>query len=192
MGLIVAFSGPIGAGKSTISQKVAELLHWPRVSFGEYVQSVADKNNLDRNDRTVLQRLGQALVLSDVDEFVRAVLSQKQWRNERDEGDLVIDGLRHAEVRHALVQQTRPNVLKHVFVTVDEDTRQERVRMEDHIEPRMLMRYDQDITEAQIPRIMREYKDVEVNGKLPTELAAREVLARLGLKPTDPPMVAAE
>jgi len=83
-------------------------------------------------------------------------------------------------------------VLKHVFVTVDEDTRQQRVRDEDKIEPRVLMRYDQDITEAQIPRIIREYKDIEINGKLPGDIAARQVVARLGL-PTPPrPMVAAE
>jgi cytidylate kinase len=190
MGIVIAFSGPIGAGKSSISQKVAEVLNWPRVSFGEYVQKVARQNNQDANDRTVLQRLGQALVLSDVDEFVKGVLDQVKWRDENGEGNLVVDGLRHAEVRHALIQQIRPrNVLKHVFVTVDEDTRQQRVRQEDNVEPRVLLRYDQDITEAQIPRVMREYKDIEVSGKLPSQIAAREVIARLGIAP---PMVAAE
>lgn|ERR1700692_4885008 len=187
MGTVIAFSGPIGAGKSTISQKVADLLHWPRVSFGEYVQKVAEENKQDPNDRAVLQRLGQALVLSDVDGFVEGVLKQKEWRGD---GNLVVDGLRHAEVRHALIQQINPSVLKHVFVTVDEDTRQQRVREEDKVEPRILMRYDQDITEAQIPRIIREYKDIEVSGRLPSEIAAREVIARLGLAPR--PMVAAE
>jgi hypothetical protein len=118
--------------------------------------------------------------------FVDGVLKQKEWRRH---GNLVIDGLRHAEVRHALIQQIRPNVLKHVFVTVDEDTRQQRVRKEDKVEPRILMRYDQDITEAQIPRVMREYKDIEVSGKLPPEIAAREVISRLGLVI---PVVAAE
>jgi hypothetical protein len=93
-------------------------------------------------------------------------------------------------VRHALIQKIRPNVLKHVYVTVDEDTRQQRVREEDKIEPRVLMRYDQDITEAQIPRIIWQYKDIEVSGKLPSQIAAKEVAARLGLTP--PPMVAAE
>ncbi|WP_431205527.1 patatin-like phospholipase family protein [Bradyrhizobium betae] len=182
MGIVIAFSGPIGAGKSTISQKVAELLHWPRVSFGEYVQKVAAEYGEDRDDRTVLQRLGQALVLADVDGFVDGVLREKQWRNAAGEGNLVVDGLRHAEVRHALVQNIKPNTLKHVFVTVDEDTRQQRVFKEDNIEPRLLMRYDQDITEAQIPRIIREYKDIEVSGKLPAPVAAKEIVARLGLQ----------
>jgi len=75
---------------------------------------------------------------------------------------------------------------------VDEDTRQQRVREEDKIEPRVLMRYDQDITEAQIPRIIREYRDIEVDGKLPREIAAREVISRLGLFVPPAPMVAAE
>ncbi len=174
MGVVVAFSGPIGAGKSSISQKVADSLHWPRVSFGEYIKKVAQENNEDPNDRAVLQRLGQALVLSDVDSLVDEVLNQRPWKDANGEGNLIIDGLRHAEVRHALVQKIRPNILKHVYVTIDEDTRQQRVREEDHIEPRILMRYDQDITEAQIPRILREYRDIEVNGRLPVQIAAKE------------------
>src|SRR5712671_6344240 len=105
MGVVIAFSGPIGAGKSTISQRVAELLRWPRVSFGEYVQTVAKDSGQDPDDRSVLQRLGQALVVSDVDGFVEGVLSQQQWRGEGGEGNLVVDGLRHAEVRHALIQR---------------------------------------------------------------------------------------
>lgn len=192
MGTVIAFSGPIGAGKSTISQKVADLLGWPRVSFGEYVQKVARESGQDQNDRTVLQRLGQALVVSDVDGFVEEVLNQQPWRANHGDGNLVIDGLRHAEVRHALIHKIKPNVLKHVFVTVDEDTRQQRVREEDRIEPRLLMRYDQDITEAQIPRVIREYKDIEVDGKLPREIAAREIISRLGLSVPPAPMVAAE
>jgi cytidylate kinase len=193
MGVVVAFSGPIGAGKSTISQRVAESLNWPRVSFGDYIKKIAQENAADPDDRAVLQRLGQALVLADVDGLVEDVLNQRKWRNENGEGNLVVDGLRHVEVRHALLQKIRPqNVLKHVFVTIDEDTRQQRVRDEDHIEPRILMRYDQDITEAQIPRILREYKDIEVSGKLPASIAAREVVAKLNLSPTPSPREAAE
>jgi cytidylate kinase len=189
MGVVVAFSGPIGAGKSTISQKLADSLHWPRVSFGEYIKKVAQENGEDPDDRAVLQRLGQALVLADVDGLVEEVLNQRDWKNANGEGNLVVDGLRHAEVRHALIQKIRPNILKHVF---DEDTRQQRVRDEDHIEPRILMRYDQDITEAQIPRILREYRDIEVSGKLPVQIAAREVMAKLNLSPTPSPREAAE
>jgi len=188
MGVVIAFSGPIGAGKSTISQKVADLLRWPRVSFGEYIAKVAADNGQNPRDRTVLQRVGQALVLADVDGLVDNVLKQADWRKE---GNLIVDGLRHAEVRHALLQKIAPSRLKHVYVTVDEDTRQQRVLEEDKVEPRILMRYDQDITEAQIPRILREYKDVEVNGKLPPQIAARELVTRLGLDPL-PPLVAAE
>jgi cytidylate kinase len=189
-GVVIAFSGPIGAGKSTISQKVADLLHWPRASFGAYIRQVAKENNEDPQDRFVLQRLGQALVLADVDGLVDAVLNQQRWRDAKGEGNLIVDGLRHAEVRHALVQKIKPNVLKHVYITIDEDSRQQRVRDKSKVEPRVLIQYDQDITEAQIPRILREYKDVEVSGKLPPQIAAKEIVSRLGL--ATPPLVAAE
>src|ERR1700730_2880620 len=85
MGVVVAFSGPIGAGKSTISQKVADTLHWPRVSFGDYIKKIAQENGEDPENRAVLQRLGQALVLADVDDLVNQVLNQREWRNAKGE-----------------------------------------------------------------------------------------------------------
>lgn len=177
-GTVLAFAGAIGVGKSSLSKQVQAVLGWPRVSFGDYVRKVAEKNGQDPNDRAVLQRLGQALVRVDVDDFVDRVLKEADWRAR---GNLVIDGLRHAEVRHALLQKIQPSALKVVFVKVDEDTRQERAEREKDIEPRMLSRYDQDITEAQIPRIIPEYADLEIDNTLPLHVAATEVTKRLGL-----------
>jgi Patatin-like phospholipase len=76
-------------------------------------------------------------VLADVDGLVDAVLNQQRWRDAKGEGNLIVDGLRHAEVRHALVQKIKPNVLKHVYITIDEDSRQQRVRDKSKVEPRV-------------------------------------------------------
>jgi dephospho-CoA kinase len=185
-GIVLAFAGAIGVGKSSLSENVATLLGWPRVSFGDYVRKVARQNGQNDKDRAVLQRLGQALVRVDVDDFVDCVLKgAPDWRP----GDnLVIDGLRHAEVRLALIHKVKPSTLKVVVVKVDEDTRQERAKREKDIDPRMLSRYDQDITEAQIARILPEYADFEVDNTLPVNMAAEQVRMRLGL--ASPAMVA--
>lgn len=179
-GIVIAFSGAIGSGRSELSRRVAELLEWPRVSFGDFVRKVALEHKENPNDRVVLQKLGQALVVSDVDSFVGGVLAQDPtWR---EDGNLVVDGLRHAEVRHALLQKVAPSLLKMVFVKVDEDTRHARIADSNNIEPRLLTRYDQHITEAQIPRILPEYADIDIDNTLPVDIAAAQIIARLGLK----------
>ena len=101
MGTVVAFAGAIGSGKTALSKRVAELLHWPFVSFGDYIREVARQNGQDQKDRSVLQKLGQSLVMTDVDRFVSAVLDSVDWRKE---GNLIVDGLRHVEVRLVLLK----------------------------------------------------------------------------------------
>lgn len=180
-GTVIAFAGAIGSGKSTVSKKLAELTGFPIVSFGQYVRNFAESNGYDPEDRAVLQRLGQALVLQDVDKFVANVLNQVPDWKERGK-NLIVDGLRHVEVRHALLHLLNGEAnLKLVVVKVDEDTRQERATTDKAIEPRLLSRYDQDLTEAQITRILPAYKDLEVDGSLPTEMAAREVMRKFQL-----------
>ena len=182
-GTIVAFSGAIGTGKSKISAALSQRLHWPRTSFGDYVRSYAQANGKDPEDRATLQALGQALVLTDVDSFVENVLRQVEWR---ERGNLILDGLRHVEVRQALLQQLRDvAVLKLVHVTVDEDTRLERAG-ERGIEQRMLSRYDQDLTEAQMSRIVPPYADLILDGTLPVEMAITMIVTKLGLPAYEP------
>jgi dephospho-CoA kinase len=176
---VVAFTGAIGSGKSALSKRVAVLLGWPRVSFGEYIRDVAEQNGQDRNDRTTLQKLGQALVMSDVEGFVTSVLAREPtWRNV---GNLVVDGVRHVEVRLVLINQVRPSTFKLVYLTIDELTRRQRAQTNWDIPQPQLIRYDQDLTEAQIPKILRAYADLTVDNGLPTEIAAKEVISRLGL-----------
>ena len=118
----------------------------------------------------------------DVDGFVANVLRQVEWQR----GNLILDGLRHVEVRQALLQQLRDvAVLKLVHVTVDEDTRLERAG-ERGIEQRMLSRYDQDLTEAQMSRIVPPYADLILDGTLPVEMATNIIVSKLGLPAYEP------
>ncbi len=178
-GTVVAFAGPIGSGKSNLSTRVATLLGWPRVSFGDYIRKVARENHQNEGDRAVLQKLGQALILSSTEEFVKNVLAE--GGNWREQGNLIVDGLRHVEVRQLLLKLSAPNAFKLVFLSLDETTRRQRAQTEKATPIPQLIRYDQDITEAQIPRILPQYADITIDNALPIEIAAKEVLAKLGL-----------
>lgn len=187
MGIVIGFAGAIGSGRSKVSRAVAEVLAWPRVSFGDHIRRLAQENGENPDDRTVLQRLGQALVMTNVEEFVRSVLSENE--NWRPSGNLVVDGVRHVEVRWSLLTQVKPSAFKLVYVTVDEPTRRQRAEEEWNIPGPQLIRYDQELTEAQIPRILRAYADLAIDSSLPVTIAAQQVTSRLGVHRT--PVVAA-
>jgi cytidylate kinase len=174
--VVLAFAGAIGSGKSTLSEGVADALGWPRASFGDFIRKQA-RNPDDRNE---LQRIGQTLVLTDVEKFVDDVLSEAPgWE---DAGGLVIDGIRHVEVRLALIYRLKPHKLKLVFVTVNEDMRYTRAQDEHQIDAKMLPRYDQHLTEAQIPRILPEYADLRIDNNLPVEFAVERVIKNFDLE----------
>lgn len=178
--MVVAFSGAIGTGKSNVSRKVQELLHWPRVSFGDYIRALSQQLGQDNTDRIVLQRLGQALVQRDAKDFVQKVLNQIQgWQNGPG---ILVDGLRHVEIRQALIDIVGIPNFKLVFLSLDEATRRRRAETFRQILPPQLIRYDQDITEAQIARILPAYADVTVDAALPEQVAAEDIISRLHLE----------
>ena len=182
-GIALAFSGAIGSGKSSVSGELQNLLKWPRVSFGDFVRKKAAEMGRDPTDRTVLQKLGQALVVSDLQGFVRDVLAQApDWA---DADGIIIDGLRHTEVREELIRQVHPKQLKLVIVKVDEDTRLARAQNEKAIASNVLSRYDQDITESQIREALPNFADLEVENDLSPVDAAQTILRRLELDPAD-------
>ncbi len=57
--VIVAFSGAIGAGKSSISKAVAQGLGCSRVSFGDYVRSVRIKQYGTQTQFSLIGKAGQ-------------------------------------------------------------------------------------------------------------------------------------
>jgi dephospho-CoA kinase len=150
---------------------VASRLGWGRASFGEQVRKVADDNNLDSSDRAVLQNLGQALVLTKLNEFIDETLTQAQGKE-----CVVLDGVRHVEVLLMLRHKFREKV-KLIHLDTPSDIRQERYMKRENVERRLLARYESDITEAQIARILPQYADLSVNGTLPTSMLADQVVA---------------
>lgn len=183
-GQVVAFAGPIGSRKSELSRALAERLHWPRRSFGDFLRGQAKANAMDAGDRAVLQQLGQARVQSDPDRFVADVLEGHDWAAHPN---LVLDGLRHAEVRHALLLQLAKLdiALRLVFVDIEEPLRQRQAE-ERGVPLRLLATYDRDLTEAQVSRVIRAYADIVVPGSLPFTVAVDTIVSRLSLRETSP------
>ena len=105
MDYVIALSGGIGAGKTRLSERLSETLNADRVSFGEEVRAYAQANGQDRNDRSILQEIGQAMVLSDCEGFVRRVLAQRTRDGQVAKDRLIIEGVRHVEVLKELGHQ---------------------------------------------------------------------------------------
>lgn len=156
---------------------LAKRVGWDRVKFSTFIASRLAEEGAKLNDRRLLQKLGQELVQTDVESFVAGVLAQApNWQRG---GNLIVDGLRHAEVRLALLNAIRPSSLHYVHVEVDEVTRQDTAETVRGIQERLLYRYDQDLTEAQLPKILPAYADQIVDGSLPANIVAEKVFSRL-------------
>ena len=123
--VIVAFSGGIGSGKSSVSKLVAELIGWPRVSCGDYVRSVAMSRGLGL-ERGDLQLLGAEL-MADPTAFCKGVLDQANWEPGKS---LLIDGIRHAEALDAIKVLVSPATTKSVFLGASSARRTEQTGIE--------------------------------------------------------------
>lgn len=134
----------------------------------------------NRNDRALLRELGQNSVQTDVDKFVGDVLGNIDWSKTRN---VILDGLRHAEVRHALLLYLRARDvdLKVVYVEISEREREE-VELKRGVSLRELATYDRDLTEAQIYDIIPAYADLKVKGGWPQEYAVDTIITRLNLR----------
>lgn len=103
---ILAFSGPIQSGKSTVSEELGRILRVPVASFGGYVRDQAKARFTESTsagpveDRRRLQELGQELLdTHGAEKFCRSVLIAAGWTEGQS---LVVDGVRHTAILKAL------------------------------------------------------------------------------------------
>jgi len=125
MGLLVCFAGRIGSGKSSVSQALAERLGWERAGFSDFLRAELAQRGNDAPSREMLQDFGQAMVEGDPEGFCRAVLDAGNFR---PGGDMLVDGVRHAEIHRILARIALPSTAKLIFLTADEASRLDRVK----------------------------------------------------------------
>jgi cytidylate kinase len=172
--IVLALSGKIGSGKTTLSQQVADALGWKRASFGEYVRAHAKSQGLDENSRDVLQAVGQRLVDKDPVDFCRAVLAHFGWTSGEP---LVIDGVRHVVVVDALRKIVAPLDLRVVFVDVSEKTRLKRIQDTDRDVASRMSEIETHATEREVPSVVRDLAARRVEGDRPVKDVVQDILA---------------
>ena len=101
---LVAISGPIGSGKTTMTAQLSLELLWPHAAYGDLVRAVATSRGL-AHDRRNLQRIGAELIASGWETFTRQVLAQAGWT---PGSPAIVDGVRHEGAVTALRNITAP------------------------------------------------------------------------------------
>ena len=173
-GIIIAFSGALGLGTGALSTVVAELLEWPRVRFSDFIRREAERLGEDPNERAVLQRIGQELVSTRREYFVSSVLAMARWHIGEN---LILDGLRHAEVHDELVRQVGRTTDVHVVhIEMDDETRKDRAKRSDGFQDADFQRYDKDVTEAQMERVPPVFAELTLDGAEPRGELARRIV----------------
>jgi Fic family protein len=167
--MLIAFTGPIGAGTSGLSQLVADTLGWPRVKFSDYIRNVAIEQASDSDDLNVLQAVGQNLVRERLEEFVAGVLALTEWRAG---GHLIVDGLRHVEVRTEILRQIGAVPLHVVNVELPLPERAQKRGLDEDA----LGQYDAELSEAQLERILPQYANLSLDGSQDHHQLARRVI----------------
>jgi dephospho-CoA kinase len=124
--MIIAISGRIGSGKTTLANAVSDRMGAKVAGFGDFVRTKARAQGLDVSDRRVLQDIGQNLVAADAVSFLDEALS---WAGHKTGSVLVLDGLRHASVWDALVARQTDGLeqTRLVYLVIEERERRRRL-----------------------------------------------------------------
>lgn len=172
MAIVVAFAGKIGSGKTTVTNSLAGLLCWHRASFGDYVRLVVRERRLDAT-REELQRVGTELLREDPRHFCSSVLLNCGWRCGEN---LIIDGLRHVETIEIIQKLVQPALLRIVFLSVDEETRIDRLTQRGEADATTIAPADAHSSEQQASSTLAASADLVIDANKPVDEIVREVM----------------
>lgn len=164
MSTVLALSGKIKAGKSTLGKPFADAVGWDYVSFGDYVRKVTRERGLPES-REYWQEVGEELIRTNLEAFCRNVLAQApNWKPGQP---LVIDGIRHIEVNNLLKEVVAPSKYVLALLVVDEQTRKERLYQEGVKQTELIARIESHSTEEQVKTVLPQFADFRINGNEP-------------------------
>lgn len=169
---VLAFSGSIGSGKTTLSLSVAKTLNWPYISFGNYVRTVARRRGLGES-REVLQEVGESLIQEGWEQFCKSTLTQITWEPGQP---LVIDGIRHVEAVEMLRLLVLPSELLLIHIMLDELTRKTRLHKRSSSDYDRMQSIEEHSTEVQVKKQLPEMANLIVSGKRAIDDNIRVVL----------------
>jgi dephospho-CoA kinase len=174
--LVIAFSGKLGSGKTTISNAVATALGWPLAGFGDYVRRVVRERGLE-GARENLQAVGTELLEADAREFCKEVLSSGGWiRGE----PLLLDGLRHVRTIAIIQELISPATLRIISILVPEATRLQRLGQRDQVEAASTSIIEAHSSEQEVGSILCNHADLVLDGEKPVSVLVAEVIDWIG------------
>ena len=173
---VIALSGAVGSGKAALAAALAKETGSSVVSFGDEVRRYVAEIGGDPSDRSLLQAAGQSLILHDLGGFVSRVVHQAD-----PDKPMIVAGVRHWEALDELQRFFEPRCRRVTLVHIETSrARREKALMADGTCRRLVARYDNDINEAQVARILPQYAYTKVDGDLPVELQVKFALGRVG------------
>ncbi|NOG99276.1 MAG: AAA family ATPase [Ignavibacteriae bacterium] len=117
--IIIAVSGRICSGKSTVSNLISNQFGIPVASFGEYLKYYFKKNKLEM-DRNKMQDVGSKLMISNPEMFLSNVINYFISHHK----SLIIEGVRHRILIDLIKQQCEEFLL--IYLDADLRSRFER------------------------------------------------------------------
>ena len=171
--IVIAFSGPIGSGKSTLSMLVSNTLGWPLASFGAYVRKTAEKYGFDKS-RKGLQITGDFLISRGWKAFCEEVLTEANWK---PGSNLVVEGIRHLEALETLMDIVIPAKLYLVYVSLNDVERENRLKACKRDEHLNLEELEMHPTEEQVKTTLFNRADLVVDNNRTKDTVASEIVA---------------
>jgi dephospho-CoA kinase len=156
---VIAFSGKIGSGKSSISGLIAEEFNFNKVSFGDYVRKIAMERGIEHT-RINLQDLGESLLANNPTQFCLNVLNQAS----SDCEFVIVDGIRHKIVLEEIRKIIHPNKLIHVHLQISEEIRIKRIYERQEITPEEVQSIDNHPSEKQVTSVLVKLADKVIDG----------------------------